>query len=292
MTKNIQETTTQETTNARTLMELTSFSIGKTGSINSKTVKLAIDAPNVKDVEEFKKRILYHFCNGHIAKMRDAKDYKEASRIYDTLIAKGEDKWSDSDHESFANVKTFVENTRSCIGSYKNARPSWPSEEELEKASSDGYSQLWAIAAGSPIKLTWDGHKPFMEALAKLSKLGYDENGRELDGHNEARKELREAVDVLLSRNFMTGENDVYHRSRLHFNMGDTAYLAHVYVRPDKLDKESGLFGDARSNWQAMAKAIIARACRKVQERSGMEWEWTESTNVPAPAHEKEGAQA
>lgn len=291
MKKNM-EKTTPETTNARTLMELSSFSISKTGSINEKSVKLAIDAPNIKDVEEFKKRILYHFCNGHIANLRDAKAFKEASRIYDTLIAKGEDKWSESDHESFQTVKAFVENTRSCIESYKTARHTWDSEEALEKASSDGYAQLWAIAAGSPIKLTWDGHKPFMEALDKLSKLGYDENGQELDGHNNARKELREAVNTLLSRNFMTGENDVYCRSRINFNMGDTAYLAHVYVRPDKLDKESGMFGDARSNWQAMARAIIARACRKVQERSGMEWEWTESTDVPAPAHEKGGEKA
>ena len=309
--KNIQKSDSQTTTTAavaaevkRASITLKTFSLDNQGEITERNALLVIDASNVKDTDVFGHRVLYHWCRAHQEKITGGKDYKNASQTVEEISVIPSDARTEEQSVQLAAAEKILANLKKLVKSYQDASPDYSADpEERERAAADKYAQLWAIAAGAPVKIEWGGMDEMLSALESFRTASITEEGAESGNQNALRKQLREEYNLLLWQNFMTGENAVYKRSRLNANMEDVMHLITASGRADRLDAKDGLMKKSAIKKADIQKVVINRAVLKLQSKLDIVWTFEdldsqtqeiqqENQNTPAPTMENPGFQA
>lgn len=287
----------------RASVALKTFSLDTQGEVNERQGLLVIDASNVKDTDTFGRRVLHHWCRAHIEKITGGKDYKNARDMVEEISIIPADARTEEQSVTLAAAEKTLASLKKLVKSYQDFAPDYSADpEERERAAADKYAMLWAIAAGAPVKLEWGGMDQMLSALESFRTASITEEGAESGNQNALRKQLREEYNLLLWRNFMTGENSVYKRSRLNANMEDVMHLITASGRADKLDAKDGLMKKSAIKKADIQKVVINRAVLKLQSKLDMVWTFEdlqensqeiqqENQNTPAPAMENPGFQ-
>ncbi len=226
-------------------------------------MNIVAELNNVKDIVIFSRRIEYHFYTAQIIRLNSVLDSL-------SLMLKNKQLNFQEDLSIYSKRKIVAE----MKNVYITMIPLLESIEEKTCAVEDKYAQLWAYAAGAPIKIVLDGIKPFMEQMKLLMKDGCDSD--DIKKQSMVRKELKECINGLLALNFMTRKNNVYYNSRICFNMGDVGYFLCVCEQIYKYEKEKDILKSVQSDDIVITKLIITKAARKIQMKTKAEWKWAD----------------
>lgn len=244
-------------------LNLYTFSTDSTGTLRKKKLNIVAELNNVKDIVIFSRRIEYHFYTAQIIRLNSVLDSL-------SLMLKNKQLNFQEDLSIYSKRK-IVEEMKNV---YITMIPLLESIEEKTCAVEDKYAQLWAYAAGAPIKIVLDGIKPFMEQMKLLMKDGCDSD--DIKKQSMVCKELKECISGLLALNFMTRKNNVYYNSRIHFSMGDVGYFLCVCEQIYKYEKEKDILKSVQSDDIVITKLIITKAARKIQMKTKAEWKWAD----------------